>query len=465
MSDSTTEQTLRSTLLLAQFALARQNRAVLIVLAGTDHVGCEQTIDRLHEWLDARFIDCAVFDEPPPPGPALQRYWQALPQRGRVAIHYGGSAVDLIAARCAGRIDAEAFSQGIVHERGFIRQLVADGMVVLRLWLDRAGGHNRRHGEWRLDRADWPAIESGEKALRIVRRYHAAWNDGPSQWQMFASDDPAGRDGAILAWLSERLTLAAATAPTPTAPPRDLPAAIGGDRLGRLSPAPTVPDPDYFDRLAHLQKKLHRWSGKAREAGLSSVVLFEGRDAAGKGGAIRRLAWAMNAANYRVAAIGAPNDRERGYPYLWRFWTRLPPTGRMLILDRSWYGRVLVERVEGFAGSADWQRAYGEIADFETQLVDAGVVLVKIWLQIDADEQLRRFEERATISYKKHKLGPEDWRNRARWNDYDEAIAEMIARTDRPRTPWTVIPANDKRAARLAVLETVNRALRHGLHR
>lgn len=460
-------QALRTALLLAQFALAQQNRALLIIVAGTDHVACEETVDRLHEWFDARFIDAAVFDEAPPPGPPLQRYWLALPQRGRVGIHYGGSAVDLITARCEGRIDGPAFATGIARERDYVRQLIADGMVVLPIWLERRGGGRgrRKDGDWKLDATAWPALENGRKARRVIARYHAAWIDGPVQWHVFDAGprDGTQRDAAILTWLVARMQ-AARTSESPSAPARPLPAPWVIP-VRRADAADAPPAADYFAALGKRQARLHRLSGRARAAGLASLVLFEGWDAAGKGGAIRRLVWAMNAANYRVAAIGAPNDRERGYPYLWRFWTRLPRPGRMVILDRSWYGRVLVERVEDLIPPADWQRAYAEITDFEAQLTEAGIVLVKIWLEIDADEQLRRFQERQTIPYKQHKIGPDDWRNHARRADYARAIDDMLARTDSPAAPWTVIPANDKRAARLAVFDRICAALRTGLKR
>jgi polyphosphate kinase 2 (PPK2 family) len=180
--------------------------------------------------------------------------------------------------------------------------------------------------------------------------------------------------------------------------------------------------------------------------------VFEGWDSAGKGGAIRRLVWAMNAANYRVVPIAAPTDEERAHHYLWRFWRHLPRAGKMLIFDRSWYGRVLVERVEGFARPDEWQRAYGEINDFERQITDHGMLLMKFWLHIDKDEQLRRFEERTNTPRKQYKITEEDYRNRERWDDYLAAANEMVARTSSTEAPWVLVPANDKHAARVEVI-------------
>ena len=183
--------------------------------------------------------------------------------------------------------------------------------------------------------------------------------------------------------------------------------------------------------------------------------MFEGWDAAGKGGAIRRLTAALDARLCQVIPIGVPTDEERAHHYLWRFWRHLPREGVFTIFDRSWYGRVLVERVERFATQSEWLRAYNEINEFEEQLVAHGIVLVKYWLHLTADVQLRRFKERQRVSYKRWKLTDEDWRNRAKWNEYELAVNEMVERTSTRLVPWTLVEANDKYHARIKVLETV----------
>jgi polyphosphate kinase 2 (PPK2 family) len=194
------------------------------------------------------------------------------------------------------------------------------------------------------------------------------------------------------------------------------------------------------------------------------VLVFEGWDAAGKGGVIRRITQAMAVRDYRVVPIAAPTEEERVRHYLWRFWRQLPPAGQMLIFDRSWYGRVLVERVEGFARPDEWQRAYDEIVDFESQLTERGTVVQKFWLHIDADEQLARFKAREKTPYKKYKITDEDYRNRERWDDYVAAVNEMVARTSMPHAPWHLIPANDKRQARIQVLDALCTALKKALN-
>ena len=205
---------------------------------------------------------------------------------------------------------------------------------------------------------------------------------------------------------------------------------------------------------------MHR---RAKDKGISTVLVFEGWDAAGKGGTIRRLASALNARDYQVHPIAAPTEEERAQHYLWRFWRHLARAGRVTIFDRSWYGRVLVERVEGFCSEEAWQRAYGEITDFEDQLVRANTVLCKFWLHITSEEQLARFNQRDEIEYKKWKLTDEDWRNRDKWPQYEAAVNDMVEKTSTTQAPWTLVEANDKPWARVKVLNTVCDALEEAL--
>jgi len=193
------------------------------------------------------------------------------------------------------------------------------------------------------------------------------------------------------------------------------------------------------------------------------VAVFEGNDAAGKGGAIRRVTSALDARQYQTVPVAAPSDEERAQPYLWRFWRHLPRRGELTIFDRSWYGRVLVERVEGFAHERDWMRAYGEIDDFETQLTAHGVLVVKFWLAIDQETQLSRFQERAATPWKNFKITPDDWRNREKWDDYNVAVCDMIDRTSTELAPWTLVEADSKYFARLKVLKTLVTAIEAAL--
>ena len=214
-------------------------------------------------------------------------------------------------------------------------------------------------------------------------------------------------------------------------------------------------DGDYKNDLAELQERIGHLFVANYVHKQKAVIVCEGWDAAGKGGAISRITGALDAPTYQIIPIAAPTDEERAHHYLWRFWRHLPRAGRVTIFDRSWYGRVLVERVEGFATAAEWQRAYSEINEFEEQLHEHGTVVVKYWLHIDPAEQLRRFKEREHVSFKKFKITREDFRNRRRWNAYELAANEMVERTSTEFAPWTLVEANDKRFARIKVLKTL----------
>ncbi len=225
--------------------------------------------------------------------------------------------------------------------------------------------------------------------------------------------------------------------------------------LAAIDGFPKVDFADYERRLADLQQTLQRiqqaYLGTSRRA----VIALEGWDTAGKGGVLRRLGWALDPRSFRVAAISAPGEREKSLHYLQRFWERLPQHGQIVAFDRSWYGRVLVERVEGFAAPAEWKRAYREINEFEAMLIDDGVRLVKIFLHITPEEQLRRFRNRLTDPLKRWKLSYEDFRNRGRWGDYEKAIEDMMEKTSPHRAPWHLIPAKDKPYGRLAALRII----------
>ncbi|MDB5888115.1 MAG: hypothetical protein JWM03_987, partial [Rhodocyclales bacterium] len=242
----------------------------------------------------------------------------------------------------------------------------------------------------------------------------------------------------------------------PVAPAAPLVARID-DRnvISALDLSQTIPEKKYGLELAKWQGRLSELSRHKKFAGRSLVLAFEGMDAAGKGGAIRRVTAALDPRQFQIVPIAAPTDEERAQPYLWRFWRHIPRQGRVTVFDRSWYGRVLVERIEGFCGEADWLRAYAEINDFEHELVEAGAIVMKFWLQIDKAEQMRRFKEREKIEHKRFKITAEDWRNRKKWNAYQQAAVDLIDRTNTGKAPWIAIEANDKNFARVKILKAI----------
>ena len=234
-------------------------------------------------------------------------------------------------------------------------------------------------------------------------------------------------------------------------------------RLDELNQEKSVTPEDYKSQVKKLQLELLNMQLELLEKKIPVIIVIEGPDAAGKGGAIKRLTENLDPRILRVYSINKPTDEELARHYMWRFWTKVPPRGHIAIYDRSWYGRVLVERVEGFCTETEWKRAYAEINEFERLLANDGTVLVKFWLHITKDEQLVRFKRRAADPYKHWKIGDEDWRNRKRWDEHIQAAEDMFEKTDTDIAPWNVIPANFKWYARIKTLKVVNRAVAKAL--
>jgi len=281
---------------------------------------------------------------------------------------------------------------------------------------------------------------------------------GDAPWSVVPAADPHYRDAAVGDLLLQALKRATSDAPVSmrrrsiAAPNLNVPKPSLSSTLNLTS---QVAPEEYLHQLRQLQERLNQKTTAKKFTTQGLILAFEGNDAAGKGGAIRRVREALDPRRFRVHGIAAPTDEERAHPYLWRFWRHIPPRGDVAIFDRSWYGRVLVERVEGFASQDDWMRAYQEINDFERQLDEANYCVIKFWLAISPDEQLQRFQSREKEAYKRYKLTPEDWRNRDKWQLYEEAMTEMIDRTSSRHAPWTLVEANDKKFARLKVLRTI----------
>jgi polyphosphate kinase 2 (PPK2 family) len=287
-----------------------------------------------------------------------------------------------------------------------------------------------------------------------------------ARWTVVDCENPRERDlavgQAILSQLREHVRHRAATKPVaqkkPPPPPVPLVAA-GRQLLAAVDLSKKMSAATYKRRLADDLGVLNRLAWEAEKAHRSIVFVFEGWDAAGKGGAIRRLISAVDPRFYRVAPVAKPTDEELAHHYLWRFWRHLPRDGMVTVFDRSWYGRVLVERIEGFCTEPEWRRAFDEINEFERQLTEHGTILVKFWLHVSKEEQLKRFKAREAVAYKRHKINAEDWRNRDRWDSYEICLGDMFSLTGTDCAPWHLISADDKRHARAEVLRTACRTI------
>ena len=465
---------LRVDLVNAQFDLRTADFSVLVLVGGDDRLGANDAVQRMHEWMDARHIDTNIFRAPSADElarPRFWRYWRVLPPHGRIGVYLGAWAIVAVGQRARGVLDEAGFELRIKHIRQFERQLADDGTLVLKYWVHLPREKLQERMEkaladenyaWQLEEVDWQWYDIYDECLPHIDRLLTATNETDRPWHVLDSSNSALRDytfaRTLLDALQERLASPPSPKPVAKAVQKTYP-----DLLGQVDLGQAIPKNEYVELLAEYQVRLTKLTRRARQAGQSTVLVFEGWDAAGKGGAIRRLIQPMALIDYRVAQIAAPTDEERSRHYLWRFWRLLPEPGQIQIFDRSWYGRVLVERVEGFATPGEWQRAYREIRDFELQLAERGIIVEKFWLHIDADEQLRRFEARQQTAYKKYKITEEDYRNRQRWPEYAAAVNELVARTSRDHARWHLVAANDKRHARIEVLRVVCDALERAL--
>lgn len=463
---------LREQLLAAQFELARTQRGpVLVLLAGVDGGGRSETANHLSAWMDPRHIRTVAFgarNEAERTRPAAWRYWQALPPRGTLGVLTNAWYRDAQRYHGEGPDDGARFARALDEIRRHEAMLVAEGMQILKLWIHLSPaaaqtrlaelahepnrlepmGHTRKHmARYFARRALW------EEILRETSTAAAPWH---------VVD---GADSRYRNMTTGRLVLGAlqaAVAPRPKAHARK-PAgravattvAATTDSLAALDLTQQLTKAQYDDALPVLQQRLAKATRRKRFGQHSLVLVFEGVDAAGKGGAIRRVTGALDARQYVIVPVAAPNDEERLYPYLWRFWRHVPAEGGITVFDRSWYGRVLVERVEGYCSVADWERAYGEINQFEENLASGGAIICKFWLQIGKAEQLARFRARQKTAFKQFKITPDDWRNRKHWDDYTLAVNDMVARTSTALAPWTLVEAEDKHFARVKILDTI----------
>jgi polyphosphate:AMP phosphotransferase len=413
----------------------------------------------------------------------MWRFWRALPPKGKIGILFGNWYTDPINGRVLHGLKSGEFATGIERVRRFERMLTDDGALLVKLWFHLSKKAMKRRLEelqshkltrWRVTKADWENFGRYDEFSKVSERVLRETSTGDAPWVVLDGSDPNYRAitaaKTLLAAIQGRLSEAkAATLEAKREAKRKRTGAADHSTdampvFQTVDTARILRDLPFKERLPKAKHKdaLHRAQGRLAQLSRSPkmkdravVIVFEGMDAAGKGGAIRRVTQALDARHFDVIPIAAPTDEERAQPYLWRFWRHMPRHGRFAVFDRSWYGRVLVERVEGFARQSAWTRAYAEINEFEEELVDAGTVVVKCWLAVTKEEQLRRFKERERTKFKQYKITPDDWRNRRRWDDYILAASDMIDRTSTSFAPWTVIEANDKHLARVRTLEAV----------
>jgi polyphosphate:AMP phosphotransferase len=476
---------------LQQRLLKEKGFRTILVFAGVDGAGKSDSVALLNQWMDARWLSTCAYDEPTnseKDRPEFWRYWRDLPPRGRIGMFLSAWYSQPVLDRVYGAIDDSAFLKHLERILAFETALAEEGALIVKFWMHLSHEEQEKRLKSleddplalaRVSEKDWAHWRIYDRFIEAAEQVVARTNIGKASWTIVEGADPNYRSLKVTSTLLDALHRKFDASPVSNT---DVEAAVekstkmkkeskknvsnadveiaGGlpssdlTILNKLDMKKSVEKSAYETELKELQSRLYNLHLLARDRGISSILLFEGPDAAGKGGAIRRVTAALQPRNYQVHGIAAPTEDELAQHYLWRFWRNLSRAGRITVFDRSWYGRVLVERVEGFASDGAWRRAYAEINDFESQLCEHGIVLLKYWIHITKDEQLKRFKQREKTAYKSWKLTDEDWRNRERWHDYELAVHDMVQYTSTGQAPWILIEGNDKRYARLKVLRS-----------
>jgi polyphosphate:AMP phosphotransferase len=461
---------IRAQLLQVQRELAESDRSVIVIVTGVSGGGKSETVNLLLEWLDARGVQTHAMRKPTDEEeqrPLMWRFWRSLPPRGRIGIFFGAWYAQPLLDCALSRISRAELDLALDQILKFESMLHREGVLVLKFWLHLSRDAQKKRlteleadpsQRWRVRKRDWKLFKHYDVHRQIAEDVLRRTGTGEAPWTVVEGADRRHRNLTVSRVLLDALRLSLAQAkPAPPAadakPVHLIPPTV--NVINRLDMSLALEAGPYKTELVHAQGELGLLSRRLRKQQRSLILVFEGPDAAGKGGAIRRLTVAMDARDYQVISIAAPTDEELAHPYLWRFWRHLPYQGQVAIYDRSWYGRVLVERVEAFARPDQWQRAYEEINEFEEQLIDFGTIVLKFWLAITPDEQLRRFQARQLTAHKQYKLTEEDWRNRDRWHSYEAAACEMIEKTGTAAAPWVLVEANNKEWARVKVIKSV----------
>jgi polyphosphate:AMP phosphotransferase len=464
---ATRSPSVREALLDAQHQLKTANFPVIILIGGVEGAGKGETVNFLLEWLDSRGVSTHAMDKPSKEErahPEYFRFWSRLPPKGSIGIFFGSWYTLPIVNRAIGQSDDAQFDHDLARIVDFEQMLTNENALLLKFWLHVTKKQQRKRFKklesdpdtaWRVTKRDWKFHSKYDEFLPISAHALRRTSTGFAPWEIIEANDRRFRHLTVAEKICSAMEKRLAKLPTFKPEFEPTPDPLPCNPVSRLDLSLKLDKKEYEDKLRKFQGKLGTLSRQLQSRRRSVVALFEGSDAAGKGGCIRRITQCIDARFYRVIPIAAPSEEERDQPYLWRFWRHLPSCGRYTIFDRSWYGRVLVERVEGFCATADWRRAFAEINSFEEQLVESGVILLKFWLAIGSDEQLRRFQEREATGYKRYKLTDEDLRNHSKAPAYETAACEMFARTSTEVASWTLVEAEDKYHARIKVLRVL----------
>ena len=461
---------LRTRLIAAQQLLREKKLPVLVLIEGWAAAGKGSLIKEIISEIDPRFynvVSPAVIPESDSRYPFLYPYASAIPENGKLIFLDSGWMENVVRKQLRLEISREEYKRRVRAVNEFERQLRDGGYLVLKIFLhiDKREQFERLESltesadtEWRVTRDDLWQHREYKQFLKAYDEFMEKTGD-TVKWHILdgTRKKVAVRDAMKL--LVSKIDKALEKGRYVGEPfEEDFPL-LKMPKLSEVDLSPAIEEVEYKKELKKLQKRLGELHNVIYRKKIPVILCYEGWDAAGKGGNIRRVAYPLDPRGFDVHPIASPEPHELNRQYLWRFWTRLPRTGHICIFDRTWYGRVMVERLEGFCSEKDWKRAYNEINEFERQLTDWGAVLLKFWIHIDQDTQLARFTERQNTPEKQWKITEEDWRNREKWPQYEAAVDEMLQKTSTENAPWFIIESNDKLYARIKALRIIVDAL------
>lgn len=460
-----------------QMKLKEKRLPVLVLIEGWGAAGKGSAIGQIIKNIDPRFFK--VFSMPSAPTeeerrrPFLYRFFEKIPEAGKFTFLDSGWMDQIMKERLDGKLDDKAYAQRVDSVKRFERGLTDNGYLVLKFFFHISKKEQESRIEallsekdtaWRVSEGDLWQNRHYDKCLEAFDRYLDDTNTPSAPWYIVDSKSKKFAELQVM----ETLCMGIETAlhNESLAVPL-LQNAFPLIKMPKLRDVPlegkTLDEEEYKKELKELQAKLGQLHNRLYRKRVPVIIAYEGWDAAGKGGNIKRLTGALDPRGFEVHPIASPEPHEKARHYLWRFWTRLPKDGHIAIFDRTWYGRVMVERLEGFCSENDWQRAYYEMNEFEQELYNWGAVILKFWVQIDKDTQLARFTERQNTPSKQWKITDEDWRNREKWDLYEQAVDEMLQKTSTTYAPWHILESVDKKYARIKALHIVIDALEKAL--
>ena len=455
--------------LFAQQMLLKDHKVpVFVLMEGWGTAGKGSLIGNIIQNIDPRFFKVFSMDSPSREEkrkPFLSRDFEKIPEAGKFVFLDSGWMDEVTSARINGKMSDKLYDQRIASVKRFERQLTDNGYLVLKFFCHVSQKEQKKRIDtllaskdtrWRVSKEDAWQNKHYDKCMEVFEKYLEDTNTSSAPWYMIDAKSRKWAELQILEIITQGIEVALQNQ------------SLAVPILQNVFPMEKMPllseislegcemtEEAYKAELKVLQSRLGELHNRLYRKKVPVVIAYEGWDAAGKGGNIKRITGALDPRGYEVHPIASPEPHEKSRHYLWRFWTRLPKTGHIAIFDRTWYGRVMVERLEGFCSENDWRRAYNEINEFEKELSDWGAVIIKFWVQIDKDTQLARFTDRQNTPEKQWKITDEDWRNREKWDQYEVAVNDMIQKTSTTYAPWHILESVDKKYARIKALKIV----------